>query len=202
MTLFAALDIETTGLDQENDVVLEVAWAITDTEFNQLTPIRTHIVSHEIHGWQEAWRLLQANDYVRDMHQRSGLAADLTTKRSWSMESMVLQFRDDVNVAGLAADTGNRLSEEDVHLTGLSIGFDREFLKRDKSWGLLFDNDALGMTIHHRLLDLSSVKLMLDSAGVPWEKAPNLGAHRAANDVQEVIDQGKIFRSIFDEVKI
>lgn len=202
MTLLAVLDIETTGLSPDDDKMLEIAWAITDLDFNILSNVRSHLVEHTASGWSDVWGQLRSNDYVRNMHQESGLLNDLRTKTAWDTSGIALQFRDDVEVASMKAKTGNLLEDEVVHLCGLSIGFDREFLKRDDTWGLLFDNNALGMTIHHRLLDLSSVKLMLDSAGVPWEKAPNIGAHRAANDVQEVIDQGKIFRSIFDEVKL
>ena len=57
-----------------------------------------------------------------------------------------------------------------------------------------------GFGIHHRLLDLSSVKLMLDSSGVEWERAENTGAHRAVNDVREVIAQGKIFREMLAKI--
>ena len=84
-------------------------------------------------------------------------------------------------------------TKHSVHLAGLSISFDRDFLKKDPSWALFFDNDTLGVSLHHRLLDLSSLKMFLTARGVPWDKATNTGAHRAANDVRETLAQARIF---------
>ena len=187
MTLFAFLDLETTGLDPDEDHILEIAWLLADSKLNQVTHTRTHIVEHSPGAWQDVWAQLMSNEYVRNMHQQSGLYADMRTKSVWPLSAIALQFRDDIEEA-LA-----HVEEGPVHLAGLSIDFDRSFLKKDPAWGLFFDNDVLGVSIHHRLLDLSSIKLMLDACGVPWEKAVNSQPHRASNDVLETLAQARSF---------
>jgi len=187
MTLFAFLDLETTGLDPDEDHILEIAWLLADSKLNQVTHTRTHIVEHSPGAWQDVWAQLMSNEYVRNMHQQSGLYADMRTKSAWTLSAIALQFRDDIEEA-LA-----HVEEGPVHLAGLSIDFDRSFLKKDPTWGLFFDNDVLGVSIHHRLLDLSSFKMFLTARGVPWDEATNTEAHRAANDVRETLEQARIF---------
>ena len=51
----------------------------------------------------------------------------------------------------------------------------------------------LGVNLYHRLLDISSFKMFLTARGVPWDKATNIRAHRAANDVRETLAQARIF---------
>ena len=201
MTLLAALDIETTGLDPDEDLILEISWVITDEDYNPITPLRTEIVHHNLAELPDIWLLLRENDVVRNMHQQSGLLPAINTETSVSMEALALMFRDDVNLANTTH--GDAFGEEvpQVHLTGNSIAFDREFLKRNSTWANFFDSDVLGIEIHHRLLDLSSVKMMLDAVGVTWKKAENPGPHRAANDVLEVVEQGQIFHTLLTELK-
>ena len=201
MTLLAALDIETTGIDPDEDLILEISWVITDEDFNTITPLRTAIVRHNLAGLQDVWLLLRENDVVRNMHQQSGLLLAFNTETPVSMEALAMMFCDDVKRASIVS--GKFFDDEvpQVHLTGNSIAFDREFLKRNHTWANFFDSDVLGIEIHHRLLDLSSVKMMLDSAGVAWKKAENPGPHRAANDVLEVVEQGQIFHTLLAELK-
>lgn len=192
MTIFAFLDIETTGLSPDDDHILEIAWLLTDSKLTTLTPLRSRISEHSQGEWQDIWSQLQSNETVRHMHQESGLLNAIRSHKAWPLSASALQFRDDIENARrqLGDHDGTKHS---VHLAGLSISFDRDFLKKDPTWALFFDNDVLGVSLHHRLLDLSSLKMFLTARGVPWDKATNTGAHRAANDVRETLEQARIF---------
>lgn len=192
MTLFAFLDIETTGLSPDDDHILEIAWLLTDSKLETLTPLRSHISEHSQGEWQDIWSQLQSNEPVRHMHQESGLLDAIRSHTAWPLSASALLFRDDIeNARRQLGDYDG--TEHSVHLAGLSISFDRDFLKKDPTWALFFDNDALGVSLHHRLLDLSPLKMFLTARGVPWDKATNTGAHRAANDVRETLAQARIF---------
>ena len=192
MTLFAFLDIETTGLSPDDDHILEIAWLITDSNLNTLTPLRSHISEPSQGEWQDIWSQLQSNEPVRHMHQESGLLNAIRSHKAWPLSASALQFRDDIENARrqLGDHDGTKHS---VHLAGLSISFDRDFLKKDPTWALFFDNDVLGVSLHHRLLDLSSLKMFLTARGVPWDKAVNSQPHRASNDVLETLAQARSF---------
>lgn len=192
MTLFAFLDLETTGLSPDDDHILEIAWLITDSKLEMLTPLRSEISEHSQGEWQDIWSQLQSNEPVRHMHQESGLLNTIRSHKAWPLSASALLFRDDIeNARRQLGDYEG--TEHSVHLAGLSISFDRDFLKKDPTWALFFDNDVLGVSLHHRLLDLSSLKMFLTARGVPWDKATNTGAHRAANDVLETLAQARIF---------
>lgn len=192
MTLFAFLDIETTGLSPDDDHILEIAWLITDSKLETLTPLRSEISEHSQVEWQGIWSQLQSNEPVRHMHQESGLLNAIRSHKAWPLSSSALLFRDDIeNAQRQLGDYEG--TEHSVHLAGLSISFDRDFLKKDPTWGLFFDNDVLGVSLHHRLLDLSSLKMFLTARGVPWDKAKNSSPHRASSDVLETLAQARIF---------
>lgn len=199
MTIYVPLDIETTGLDPEEDYLLEIAWAILDEKFEPLTPTRYYLFDHSQGEWQDVWAQIQSNEAVRNMHEQSGLYADLKTKTAWASSSIALMLRDDI-----ARYT--KSENEAAHLMGFNIGFDRSFLQKDSDIGLLFDTDVLGVRFHHRLLDLSSVKLLWQSAGVAIPEIENLRKHRAKDDVNEVIEFAQAIRNevvtAFDEVSV
>lgn len=67
----AITDIETTGLDVDNDVVLEVATILVDMDLNEISRFQAVLRASD-----EALGRLRLNEYVLRMHQKSGLLAD------------------------------------------------------------------------------------------------------------------------------
>lgn len=190
MTIFCFPDIETTGTDEHEDVILEIAWAFTDESFTVLGTPRTFVVKPDEMDWAKIAHRLGANKYVRDMHTSSGLFADITVAES-DIADIVLAFERDLRSSIVRPNF-----DDLVHLAGLSVHFDRTFLNANH---FRLDDEH---HIHHRHLDLSSIKMMLEAAGVPYQKAENSGAHRALNDVFEAIEQARIFKALFSQLPV
>lgn len=198
MTLFAFLDIETPGLTPEPGHILEIAWSITDDQFKRVYATRSFLVDHEPHEWAGIYATLRVTDVVLNMHTESGLLADLNTRPLRSMAEIARAFRDDVELAtdGLDPDM------LPIHLAGPSIHFDKSWLAVDPDFGLFFDNDFYGFGIHHRMLDLSSIKLMYGVLGwdIP-EQPENPRPHRALSDVRESLIFARSIRNQLDGLR-
>ncbi|HYQ26311.1 MAG TPA: exonuclease domain-containing protein, partial [Polyangiaceae bacterium] len=62
----AWLDLEMTGLDAQNDVILQAALIITNSD---LTPLEEFVCDI----WQPEEALARMTPFVRDMHETTGL---------------------------------------------------------------------------------------------------------------------------------
>ena len=192
MTLFAFVDIETTGLDPKTDHILEIAWQLTDAKFNALGPARSFLVEHG-HSWGEVFNKIRTNEPVRDMHTESGLLQGLVAKSAHDIAAIAEAFAQDLK--------DQRTEGETIHLAGFSVEFDRTFLMNEPGFYALLNGDW-SVRIHHRLLNLSAVKLFFEATGVPFEKASNEGPHRARNDVAESVAQARIFARTFGALAV
>lgn len=177
---YCFLDTETTGLDPDKDKILEIAWTFTDKHFNIIGVPRTFIVEHEASEWIEVWETLRENDYVYNMHEKSGLLASLEDGqyKSTYLDDIYEELKNDIEFA--------KAGLNDVHLAGFSVHFDKAFLIAN-DFGALFDTDSSERYFHHRMLDLSSFKLLCESSDIEVPKVDNLNPHRALSDVAETV---------------
>lgn len=176
--LYAFLDIETTGLDEDTDSIIEIAWTFTDERFKVIGPERSILV--EPRGWDSFWQALRERPMVHEMHEKSGLLDALTHGTPEHLDAVgELLLRD---LDALPAHTS-------LHLAGYSVHFDREFLQANGFRRMLAEH------FHHRHLDLSATKLLLSSAGVPFTQPENDTPHRALNDVRHSIEQARLLAS-------
>jgi len=168
------MDLEMTGLDPEQDTIIEMATIITD---GQLTIIAEGpcLIIHQSDAVMD-----NMNDWCKKYHGESGLSqrvkdSAVTLKVA---EQMTLDF------------IRKHVTEGDSPLCGNSIHQDRRFLvkhmPRLESW------------LHYRNVDVSTVK-ELSRRWYPelptWKKQ---GAHLALDDILESIDELKHYReSIF-----
>lgn len=167
------LDLETSGLDPDKHVILELGVILVDQD---LKPI--HRMSHTF----EAPPLPRMLDTV-DMHRESGLLNDLADLSKTSSVAQVEHVLLDWLVGR------HRIRARSLELAGFSIHFDRSFIHRHMP---TFDG-----WLSHRMIDVSTIRgLYRRWRGEPREQA---SAHRALADCQEAIDELAFYRgALFD----
>ena len=168
------IDCEMTGLDLENDALIEVAALVTDFELNQLGDGVDVVIK------PEPAALEQMGDFVRDMHTKSGLLGELDEGVSMEeAQALVLEY-----VMQHAPEAGK------APLGGNTVSTDRGFLERDMP--------QLAGHLHYRTIDVSSIK-ELSRRWYPraYFNAPaKHGGHRALADIRESIQELKYYREV------
>ncbi|NPC97845.1 oligoribonuclease [Nocardioides sp. zg-DK7169] len=166
------IDCEMTGLDTGADALIEVAALVTDFDLNVLG----EGVDIVIRPPQEA--LDQMGDFVRDMHEKSGLLEELA-------DGVTLAEAEERTLAYIRehCPDGSR-----PPLAGNTVATDRMFLARDLP--------VLESFLHYRIVDVSSIK-ELSRRWFPraYFQAPaKQGNHRALADIQESIEELRYYR--------
>lgn len=172
---FAFLDIETTGLDRKNNYILEVAWLFTDAYFQQVSEPKSFIVDHDERDFERAIQQIDESPFLTNMHGVSGLYDDLKDPEveKTPMLDILAEFIMD------ARDHG--APEIPFRFAGYSVSFDREFLA-EHGWYNLINSSVLGMQMHHRILDISSMIQLFEGAGRDVPFIVNDNAHRGLDD--------------------
>ncbi|HHU66906.1 oligoribonuclease [Corynebacterium sp.] len=171
------VDLEMTGLDPDRHVIVEVAALITDANLQ----IIGEGVDLVVHATEE--ELAEMDDFVTDMHEKSGLTEQVRTS-TVSME--------EAEDAVLALIAEHCSPEHPAPLAGNSIATDRAFLRAQMP--------RLDAALHYRMVDVSSIK---ELARRWFPKAyfnqPEKGlAHRALADIVESIRELDYYRrSVF-----
>lgn len=169
------IDCEMTGLNLDSDVLVEVAALVTDAELNVLGDGVDVVIK------PPAAALAQMGDFVRAMHEKSGLLPLLESGTTLEdAEAQVLDYvRTHVPEARRAPLAGN------------TIGTDRMFLARDMP--------TLEAHVHYRNVDVSSIK-ELARRWFPrayYNTPAKSGNHRALADIRESIEELRYYRTHF-----
>jgi oligoribonuclease len=168
------IDLEMTGLDPDNDLIIEIATVITDKNLNILAegPV---IAVH-----QSDAALAAMDEWNQKHHGDSGLIERVKQSSISAAEAE----------AQTLAFLKQWLPAKTSPICGNSIGQDRRFLYR-------YMPELEGF-FHYRNLDVSTVKEL----AARW--APQLrdgftkkAAHRALDDIIESIDELKYYRQHF-----
>lgn len=171
------IDLEMTGLDTLNDVIIEIATLVTDKHLNILAegPV---IAIH-----QEATTLAKMDEWNQKQHGGSGLIQRVQTSQ-WTTEQAeqaTLQFLQSWVPPGVSPMCGN------------SICQDRRFLARQMP--------QLQQFFHYRNLDVSTLKELASR----WKSEILNGfkkesKHLALEDIRDSIEELKYYREHFIKV--
>ena len=168
------IDLEMTGLDTQNDVIIEIATLVTDSELNILAegPVLAIHQSDELLNGMDQWNTRQ--------HGKSGLTERVrkSTTTESEAETQTIEFLQQYVPEGASPMCGN------------SICQDRRFMARCMP--------ELEKFFHYRNLDVSTLKELVKR----W--SPDLqagltkkGAHLAMEDIKDSIDELTYYREHF-----
>lgn len=158
------IDLETTGLDERVDEILEIAVAVTDDELNEIAA-RNWVVRPSSRAI-----LLSMSEYVRSMHVASGLLDEIASGVRYSITS----------VAHRAEAFIRTYAPEPTPMCGNSVGFDRRFLA--------YHAPELEKAFTYRTIDVSSIKELARRWRPEIEYVPDGGKpHRALPDIRHSI---------------
>lgn len=166
------IDLEMTGLDTDNDSILEIATIITDAELQILAEGPDVAIAHPVQ------RLEAMDEWNRNQHRKSGLW-QRSLEQGISMaeaEQRTIAFLEQWLPAGASPMCGN------------SICQDRRFLHREMP--------RLEKYFHYRNLDVSTLKELARR----W--APDVASslrkdskHTALSDVRDSIEELRHYRA-------
>ena len=166
------IDMEMTGLDPEQNVVLEIATIVTDKDLNVLAegPV---IAIH-----QSDEELAKMDEWNVNTHTKSGLVARVKASQ-----------HDEAKAIAETLDFIRQwVPERTSPLCGNSIGQDRRFMVKHMA--------ELEAFFHYRNVDVSTIKELVRR----WQ--PELldqftksGTHQALDDIRESIAELRFYRS-------
>ena len=172
-TMLAWMDLEMTGLEPDRHVIVEIATMLTDDDLELIAEGPDLIV----HATPE--QLAEMDDFVTNMHTRSGLL-DQITASTISLEEAGAQT--------LAFLQEHIPEARTVPLCGNSIGTDRRFLAAHLP--------EVEEFLHYRSIDVSTLKELArrwnpDALKTAPKKA---GGHRALDDIRESLEELRHYR--------
>lgn len=168
------IDLEMTGLDVENDVILEIATVITDGDLNLVAQGPALAVHHD-----EA-TLAAMDSWNTKHHTESGLVERVrqSAVSQTEAEAVTLAFVEQHCAAQTAPLCGN------------TVWQDRRFLIRYMP--------VLDAYLHYRIVDVSTVKELARRWNPQLIDAfKKKNTHRALDDIHESIAELKLYRERF-----
>ena len=167
------IDLEMTGLDPQVDTILEIATIITDMNLN----IIAHGPNIIIHQPDEILDVM--NDWCKKNHQASGLT-DAVKNSTTSLEQAEQQTLDFIH---------QHTERRCAFLAGNSIWQDRLFIQ--KYMPRILEH------LHYRMVDVTSIKELLEGWHNIKHPYTKNSAHRALDDIQESINELAFYRKHF-----
>ncbi|XP_056644446.1 oligoribonuclease [Diorhabda sublineata] len=169
------LDMEMTGLNHENDKIMEIACLVTDADLNTVAEGPDIIIHHT----KET--LDKMNDWCVKHHNKTGLVeACLNSKTDIKQaEDELLEFVQEHTIEKMSPIAGN------------SVYMDRIFLIKYMP--------KLNNYLHYRIIDVSTIKELCRRWNPSvFKQAPNKKFdHRALSDIRESVEELKFYKNHF-----
>ncbi len=164
------IDLEMTGLDVNNEVIIEVAAIITDYDFNELADYQAVVKQPQEY-------IDRMDEWNTEHHNASGLVDKIPTgKLPHRVESELCTLID------------HHFHGKRAIIAGNSIAQDRTFIKKYFK--------EIEARLHYRMLDVTSWKLVItDKLGIEYGKQ---NSHRALDDIRESIEELKYYQNFID----
>ena len=168
------VDMEMTGLIPDQDVVIEIATIVTDTELNTLAegPV---IAVH-----QSDARLAGMDEWNTTHHTRSGLVDRVRASQHDETQAAqeTIAFLEQWVPSGISPMCGNTICQ------------DRRFMVRHLP--------QLEAYFHYRNLDVSTLKILMQRWRPELESGfVKTGTHLALDDIRESINEMRYYREHF-----
>ncbi len=169
------VDIETTGLEPEHDVILEIACVLTNFSNDKYYFVNNFV----IHQSKEI--LDSMNEWCKTKHNTSNLVqrvmASTLTEREVE-EQIIMSINHHVKVV----DT--------VYIAGNSVHFDKSFIKHHMP--------SLYNRLSHRIVDISSIAILCKNlARELYENRPTKQyTHTATQDIFESMEEYKYYKKV------
>jgi oligoribonuclease len=175
---YVCADVETSGLDENFDYLLEIAALISDTDLNLVDDIGYHADVYYSAEKVEQIKA-QSDPYVVKMHTESGLWERLPQGKPMA------QIAEELN----AYIKKHAPEKRQARLLGNSVSLDKAFLNKNIP--------GLQDHLHYRVIDVSSIaEIAHEWWGVGWyEKQLR---HEAMSDILESIAELKHIRQHVD----
>ena len=167
------IDLEMTGLNYNQDVILEIATIITDEKLNIIAEGPNLVIYHsdDVLDNMDPWCI--------EHHAKTGLTQAIKDSHV-SMEE----------AEQLTLDFISQYCEPKTSpLCGNSVWFDKIFLNKDMP--------ELAQFFHYRIVDVSSFKTILSVWNQKPVVFPKNKTHRALDDIKESIAELRFYKQFF-----
>lgn len=175
------VDLETTGLDPDTDVILEFGFIMTDKWGAVIEDSAYHsLVWEDTDHYRQAWNSM--SNLVRDMHIKSALQGDLehnATRPLGQVQKDMFKVIDDFEIA-----------RREIYLAGSSVHFDASMLRH-----YMFD---LSEFLHYRQNNVSTLKILCQQLNPVLfskiiESMSLFELHRSMSDLGDSINEYRAY---------
>lgn len=174
-TNFVWIDLEMTGLNSEQDHILEIATIITDDQLNIIEQGPALIIH------QPEKHLQGMDEWVLETHTKNGLLKKVK-ESNISLQQATQQTFNFIQ---------KYCTPDTALLAGNSVWKDREFLQKYMP--------EITNYLFYRLIDVTSIKILIDRwyPDSPHKEFLKKDTHRALEDIIESINELQHYRKYF-----